>query len=569
MKRLGFNYAKHKYDENYPDLVWNHILSRGSNTDHWGFVTHSSDPVSLAYYQYMSGSGGNEGRSLESVSPLGHTSNGSHRRMDDDAQSQWWTEIDKSMMYIKKKHNNVDTYIIEGEGHCSFGLYYPLQEENFETWAANIVKERMVIGNRRPSVATFFASLIIGGIFVIITRRSRQKGLSAESFEMRYNLDSSLDGDTEPKAANRIRLGLFMEKIDIAMHPVASRCQSWPWTAGYLLSTTIYFISMLISQGFTHPLDNLAFGPSAVGLSTFGINNPALVIYRMEHFRLVTSSFLCSGVIPYLLVAFALYRTGLEAAMSTNNHPYWHFLLVVGMISVVSNLGYACFGNGASCSSLALALGLNVFSATMQRRSMVFNSPLRFTIVVLILGCTPLLPFESWISLTAAVLAGALMGLALFVDGNGGTLDVESNPPPKVRSKFVLSMGIVQLMMYIILLLRIPSPDKRSLYPYQTGCGVVYSDQVDDIVDAYTSGDRRVLEEDMLDGENLCAQTCIPHVAYRLSLWGASRFSPFTVKKGACEDNGYDAHIVDKTYEKYSVVFEVQLFSTSSNNARV
>jgi hypothetical protein len=563
MKRLGFNYAKHKYDANYPDLVWDHVLRRSSNTDHWGFVTHSSDPVSLAYYQYMSGSGGNDDRSLL-WSPYNSTSNGSHRRMSDDAQSQWWTEIDASMVYIKKSHRNVDTYVIDGEGHCSFGLYYPLQEESFETWAAPIVKERMVIGNRRPSVAAFLVSLLSGGILVLITRRSRRKNAQSESFEMKNNLDSSLVGETEATAAKRIRLGLLVETIDRAMQPLTTKCQSWPWTAGYLLATSIYFISMLITQGITHPLDNLAFGPSAVGLSSFGINNPALVIYRMEHFRLVTSSFLCSGVIPYLLMTYTLCKTGLEAAMLTNNHPSWHFLLVVGMVSFVCNLLYACVGIGASCASLELALGLNAFSATMHRRSRIFNAPFRFTIFAFILGCTPFIPFESWISLTAAVFAGVLAGLALFVnDSGGGEPDEETTyPQQRVCWKFVHAMGIFQLLMYILLVLRVPAPDTRYLYPYQTGCGLVYSDKVGDIVDAYVGGARRVLEID-----NTCAQTCIPHLVYRLSLWGADQLSPFTVKKGTCEDNGYDTRVADKTFQKYSVVFEVQLFSTSTKEA--
>jgi hypothetical protein len=567
MKRLGFNFDKHKYDENYPDLVWDHVLRRGSNSNRWGFVTHSTDPVSLAYYQYMSGNGGgneNEGRSRSLASPTDATPTTGKipdRRMNDNSQSQWWVEIESSMEYIQKKHRNVDMYIINNEGHCSFGLYYPLQEESFEAWAAPIVKERLVIGNRRPSVAAFLVSLVLGGILVVFGRRSRRK-----SFEMKINLDSTFVGETESTDANKIRFGLFLHKIDGAVHTLATKCQSWPWTAGYLLATTYYFISMLISQGFTHPLDNLAFGPSAVGLSTFGINNPALIIYRMEHFRLVTASFLCSGVIPYLLVAYVHYKSGVEVAMSTNNHPHWHFLLVAGMISFATNLCYACVGNGASCSSLGLALGLNAFSATLHQRSKNFNLPLRFTVAAFILGCTPILPFESWISLTAAVFAGMIIGLAFIVDKGEVASDTENSPPQKVRWMFVYAFSVIQLLMYIILLLRVPSPDKHNLYPYQTGCRLVYSDQVGDIVNSYANGGRRVLEEDGFNGESVCAQTCIPHLVYRLSLWGTRQFAPFSVKKGTCEDNGYDAHIADKTFQVYSVVFEVQLFTTSLNN---
>ena len=32
---------KYRYESNYPDLLWQHILRRGPNTDRWGFVTHS------------------------------------------------------------------------------------------------------------------------------------------------------------------------------------------------------------------------------------------------------------------------------------------------------------------------------------------------------------------------------------------------------------------------------------------------------------------------------------------------------------------------------------------------
>ena len=126
-KKLGFNYNKHQYQENYPDLVWDHVLRRGSNFDKWGFVTHSYDPVSLMFYEYMSGNGENGGRSLSLATPHGFVAGeDNNRRMEDnDQQSQWWNEISYSMELAQKKHRNVDFYMIDGEGHCSFGLYYP------------------------------------------------------------------------------------------------------------------------------------------------------------------------------------------------------------------------------------------------------------------------------------------------------------------------------------------------------------------------------------------------------------------------------------------------------------
>ena len=121
--KLGFNYNKYKYDTIYPDLVWDHVLRRGSNFDQWGFVTHSTDPVSLMFYQYMSGNGGDEGgRSLSAnpYSPSIIAEGDSRRRTDNDLQSQWWQEISNSMALVKKKHHNVDSYIIDGEFLWSF-----------------------------------------------------------------------------------------------------------------------------------------------------------------------------------------------------------------------------------------------------------------------------------------------------------------------------------------------------------------------------------------------------------------------------------------------------------------
>lgn len=101
-----------------------------------------------------------------------------------------------------------------------------------------------------------------------------------------------------------------------------------------------------------------------------------------------------------------------------------------------------------------------------------------------------------------------------------------------------------------------------------TGCGLVYSDQVEDFVNNYANGGR-FLEgngEDMFDGDSVCAQMCIPHLIYRPALWGASQFDSLpSLNKGTCEENGYDTHIADKTLKEYSVVFEVQLYTAANN----
>jgi hypothetical protein len=74
------------------------------------------------------------------------------------------------MSAVEKKHKNVDFYIIDGEGHCSFGLYYPLQDEGFQEWVSPIVKEGIVLGNNRPSAVCFLASVALGAILVLFIR---------------------------------------------------------------------------------------------------------------------------------------------------------------------------------------------------------------------------------------------------------------------------------------------------------------------------------------------------------------------------------------------------------------
>jgi len=606
MKKLNFNYNKYKYQENYPD----YILKRGSNHDKWGFVTHSTDPISLMFYQYMSGNGdddGDGGRLLAStVLKEGRSAapeesiqsdavtivQDEGRRMDNDLQSQWWSEITNSIDYVKKKHKNVDAYIINSEGHCSFGLYYPLQEEGFEEWASPIMKEGVVIGNRRPSVASFFTSLAFGAILIFLTRRLKCQGGKKDSLMENGDAGSSYNIDeTSATLAKRVNCGPIIEKVQAAANPMLTKCQSWPWTAGYLLTTTVYFISMLITQGFAHPLDNPGFGPSAVGLSTFGINNPALIVYRMEHFRLITSSFLCSGVTTFFFVIFTAYKTGLEAAMTDNGHHHWHFPLIAGLLSFGINLCYACIGKGASCSSLALALGLNAFSATIQRRSSrLYPSPLCFTVTVFILGCTPVFPFDSVVALTAAVVIGILMGLTLFTEDpersdepgddvyrNGFNANEEptKNPANHMRWKLVQGLGALYCLQYILVLLRVPSPEKHNMYPYLTGCGLVYSDRIGDFVNAYANNannDGRSLGEDddggedYFDGQNMCAQMCLPHLVYRPALWGAQKFASLPLAEGTCEENGYEEHIADKTFHEFTLTFEVQLYTASNDN---
>lgn len=206
--------------------------------------------------------------------------------------------------------------------------------------------------------------------------------------------------------------------------------------------------------------------------------------------------------------------------------------------------------------------------------------------VVFILGCTPLFPFDSLVALTSAVVTGVVIGLTLFVpaetpeSGDAVIMNqsmASEDPTEKpaahhVRWKFVTGMGAVYALMYLLVLFRVPSPDKHNVYPYLTGCSLVYSDQIGEFVNAYANangGGRSLGEdngEDYFDGDNMCAQMCIPHLVYRPAVWGARKFASVPLETGTCEENGYDEHIADKTFNEYSVVFEVQVFTSSNGD---
>ena len=77
-------------------------------------------------------------------------------------------------------------------------------------------------------------------------------------------------------------------------------------------------------------------------------------------------------------------------------------------------------------------------------------------------------------------------------------------------------------------------------------------------MNAYTNTNGgRALEgndgNDMFDGQNMCAQMCIPHLVYRPALWGVRQFASIQVEIGTCEENGYVQHVADHTLRKFTI----------------
>jgi hypothetical protein len=194
---------------------------------------------------------------------------------------------------------------------------------------------------------------------------------------------------------------------------------------------------------------------------------------------------------------FSMYKYGaaLESALLENKFHHWTFVMVAAIISMGVNLFYACTGKGASCTSLALAMGLNVFSGVLRRRSAYVNfnvsfpSPWVFTVFWSIIASTPLFPFDSVVTISVSVIIGAVLGVLLFDNSKGeqidtgsnacdSTLSIQRNERMSIRWAFVNGAGATYFIMYLLILFRVPSPPEQNVYPYLTGCNLVYSDQI-------------------------------------------------------------------------------------------
>jgi len=143
MKMIGFDFDMYKNEESFPLDLLEYSLERSNKNDKWGFVTHNNDQISLWYYSLMGGSSLGDlfdgGRQL--LSPKQDDLGTLNRKLAEEMQSQWWTELNSSMTLAANDHSNFDIFVMEGNGHCGFGLNTPLKYTGFEEWASTIVKE--------------------------------------------------------------------------------------------------------------------------------------------------------------------------------------------------------------------------------------------------------------------------------------------------------------------------------------------------------------------------------------------------------------------------------------------
>eukprot|EP00980_Cylindrotheca_fusiformis_P001406 scaffold345_cov134-Cylindrotheca_fusiformis.AAC.17 len=546
MKKINFPYNKYKDDEEYSSLVWNHVLDRGPNSDKWGFITHNNDPISQMYYQYMGGmyAGDDDGG-----------------RLLEDAATSWWNSLSASLSYVQSSHKNMDTFIMDGEGHCTFGWYYAMQQSDFDDWVKDIVRERAVLGRTASSAPLFISAVILGSLVTLGAAYGRQRRATG--------VDEGILLAQEGKKSPKQKLQSYL----VAASSFLSRFQEYPVTTGYLTIITFYFWTMLLYAGFAHPVNNPSLGPRADTLSSFGINNPTLIVYSSQLYRLLTAGFLCSGILAYGVVVITLIRQTryIEKALGSSRE----FLVMGTVIMLGSNLIYACFAEGATCSPIATVIGLNALSILVRKKasSALENTtvprPLCWTITVFVVSAL-FFPFNSWIiNLTSAII-GALLGyIVLDLSQTTDSESTEVNHPTYSAKKPALKgILVVYAVMLFLLAFRIVRPNRVYMSPFLTGCDLAYVELPADVAGSFY-GEQRRLEENAADdddGGTLCAEFCVPHIAGRPLIWGADSYSGYSVSQGRCEENGYDTHVADKTFTKATYSVDVEIFTLSDNN---
>mmetsp|Transcript_956 Transcript_956/g.1881 ORF Transcript_956/g.1881 Transcript_956/m.1881 type:complete len:669 (-) Transcript_956:38-2044(-) len=531
MKLLGFNFKKYMYDEEYSTQLWNHILRKGSSNDKWGLVTHQTDPVSIFYWETMQGN-----------------YNSDYENYDDDSATDWYATFYQSIATVQKKHHNVKSFIMNSEdGHCSFGLYYALQYSEFDSWATWVLRERPVLGRVRASTTLFFTSMFLGLGLLLQGRQSRLKKQNVAS-------DNLLEDENVPDAHKTSFL---------ARHPL---------TIAYAVFVTFYFFSMLLVGGFTHPLNNPSLGPSSQILNTFGMNNPTFIVYHKSFWRILSSSFLCSGVLTLILVLLSLFRS--IRKVETYMNKALHFSIACLIIIIGSNLVFAWFGSGATCSSIALILGLQTFSCRMSSLiggSSTYRASWCGTIFTFLIASL-IFPFNSWLVMIAGMFIGYF--LVPYVFHWRSFHDDISMVLDYYRCKKVMA---VYAFLVLILLCGARKPNKLYEYPYRTGCNMVYTTEVNNIINSYSDVSMNGGEERKLNanddnynddgGQNnnydMCAQICIPQLVYYPVLYGINQYLDFSLQTGLCEDNGYEDFFLLKTFNYASITLDAEIYYQS------
>ncbi len=431
LQSIGIPYDRYRSSEDYPTMMWDFILRKGNNRNRWGFVSHTDDPVSLTYYQYMSGDGNNNNNYDDNYNDDYNNNNYDDAGDDayEDINEKWYSELTSSIKYIEKRHRNVKSFWIDSEGHCTFGLYYALQEDGFSSFAASVFEEDPLVTSFKPAVRGFLAAAWMGTLLlaILVIHRIRRQSTLEDSLDdavvNRIPLSPSVsletnntkqDGLWSPASVTSVDLETMASKrsknFKRRIRSILVSMDDYPVTAGYTLWITVYFCAMVMSQGFAHPINNPALGPSAVGLSVFGINNPSLIVYQHEWFRMFTSNFLVSGVLTLFMAYFYLWHriSKLEERMIHDFKSPWLFVTIIIVVATIINAAYCLVPQrrGASTAAIPLMIGLQAFHLTFYWNSFVRPYLSIGAIVFDTILVVTLFSFNSWVMIVAALGTG-------------------------------------------------------------------------------------------------------------------------------------------------------------------
>jgi hypothetical protein len=438
---------------------------------------------------------------------------------------------------------------MDGEGHCSFGLYYALQESGFEDFASSIFQEDRLVGTARPSVTAFLLSSIIGvglvGLLLMNKRRrtlradddDTEDGTDASKFSIRKD-DGLFDSNDDPTFSTRVSWKSHWRKRTTS---VLTTWEDHPVVTGYAVCLSIYFWVMLIQEGFCHPINNPSLGPNAVGLSNFGINNPALIVYQRQWFRLLTSNILVSGLFTFGLAMVYLWLRlrHLEQRMSNDFNSPWLFVTVAIILATIINSIFclASTKQGASCTAIPLLMALQAFHLAVYWNSFVRPYLSIGALLFDFTAVTIFFPFNSWVMMLTALFSGPLVARVarrldswlpgpLDVDnikntetfdqseriGNKEVANTDNNDeeisyetmddqrascPDRTRMRkrkfitrvmFCSGLAISVLLLVPMFITLVASPNKLHSEPFYTGCKLFYTTSIDDL-SSYVSND--------------------------------------------------------------------------------
>ena len=482
---------------------------------------------------------------------------------DDNEEANWYSDIMASLSTVTAKFKNVETFFIDGNGHCSFGLYYGMQEDGFDDWAGNILNEQNIVKHTSSSVPLFFTSVSVGlilGLSSVLGEGKKRSGidLNSETLVTKYSgkWEETLIGLLSPLA------------------PFTQRFENCPITSGYFTAVTIYFLLMAL-YGFDHPLNNPSLGPRPTTLDNFGIMNPTMVVDEYQFYRFISSSLLCSGVLAYLILTYLIFRVVRHVESTLSNTKLFAFIccsMAVGM-----NLCYTCFGSGASCSSLSLILGLSSFSISMNRKlgsEYGFVRLVCWTNFFTVLTCL-LFSYNSWILILSSQIIGIIfaqiinkeVSTVVSNDIGGSSVEFSSISVWALLEGIELrAMSLVYIAMTLFVLLKGPNPSDIYKYPALTGCKMMYSLDLGTVADDF-GGRRRQLGND-IDFNGICAQFCVPNIVDKPFYYGVKAAFDYSLEYGQCESIGYEDYIATHTtsYLWYDEDFELFQPSGDDNN---